>query len=292
MYSKATTMKTLNNKLIIYDSNCKVCSSLRDVVLKVTTIPEDKVKAFTDLDTTLLKKVDPDKFKNVMALIDLSNDETIYGAEGVAYIFASQYKCVEYLLRFKPFYKLFTFLYNTQAHNRYIIALPKSKFECDCFPDKVVKFRLAYIVLTVLISILVTALLGISLATFFNGLSRSQAAFEMILIAGTGWMIQMITASLFMKDKKLDYLGHLGSIMVVGLLVLLPWMLFQAMFHVSNPIFPILNILFSSGMMLWLHYERVKYLQLSQAWTISWFLLLQLTAACWIYYFHFKLNRL
>jgi predicted DCC family thiol-disulfide oxidoreductase YuxK len=281
-------MKTLDNKLIIYDSNCKVCSSWKDVVLKITSIPGDKVKAFAEIDSSLSSKVDPDKFKNVMALIDLSNEQTIYGAEGVAYIFSSQYKWVDFILRCKILYKLFTFLYKTQAYNRYIIALPKSKYECDCFPDKVLKYRLSYIVLTFLFSIGFTGILGMSLSDFIKGKSLIQSALEMILIAGAGWTIQLVIALIFMKDKKLDYVGHFGSIMVVGLLVFSPWITLQNIFHFSNLWFPIISIVFSSGVMLWLHYERVKYLKLDQAWTVSWFVLAQSSSVVSIYFFLLK----
>jgi len=281
-------MKSLANKLIIYDSNCKVCSSLKDVVLRFTSIPDEKVKAHKDLNADLSKHVDPDKFKNVMALIDTTGGQTIYGAEGVAYIFSSQYKIVDLLFRFKPFFRLFNFIYKTQAYNRYIIATPKSKFRCDCFPDRVVKYRVSYIVMTLLISILLTALFGISLKHLFHDMSNKEAATQMLLMAGTGWVLQIISAIVMLRDKALDYIGHLGSIMVVGLLILVPSMLFSALTGIVTPWVPAISVMFSSGYMLYLHINRVRYLEISQGWTISWFLFLQSTAIFWVYIFHLK----
>lgn len=281
-------MKSLTNKLIIYDSNCKVCSSLRDVVLRFTSIPEEKVKAYKDLDEHLTKHVDPDRFKNVMALIDTTGQQTIYGAEGVAYIFSSQYKIVDFLFRFKFIFDLFNFFYKTQAYNRYIIATPKSNFKCDCFPDRVVKYRMSYIVMTLLISVLLTALFGISLKTFFVNLSDADAAMQMLLVAGTGWVLQILLAMVMLRDKALDYIGHLGSIMVVGLLILTPSMLISALTSMNTPWIPVVSVMLSSGYMLYLHINRVRYLELSQGWTISWFLFLQSTALFWIYIFHLK----
>lgn len=280
-------MKTLENKLIIYDSNCKVCSSLRDVVLKITPIREEKVKAYMELSPELSSKVDSDKFKNVMALIDTDGGETIYGAEGIAYVFSSQLKALDFLLRFKPFYYLFTRFYKIQAYNRYIIATPKSNFKCDCFPDRVVRYRVAYIVITLLISVILTSLFGISLRSFFIGTSPVEASIQMLLMAGTGWILQIILAMLLLKEKALDYIGHLGSIMVVGLLILVPSILFHFITGIENIYLPALSVLLSSGYMLYLHIHRTKYLEISQWWTLSWFLLLQTTAAFWVYYFHF-----
>jgi hypothetical protein len=281
-------MKSLTNKLIIYDSNCKVCSSLRDVVLKFTTIPEAKVKAYRELSPEFSNHIDPDKFKNVMALLDTSDGNTLYGAEGIAYIFSSQYKIVDLLLSFSPIFNLFSFLYKTQAYNRYIIATPKSNLKCDCFPDRVVTYRISYIALTLLISIFLTAMFGISLKNFFVGITSLEAAMQMVLMAGTGWVIQIILALVLMRQKALDYIGHLCSIMVVGLLILVPWMLFYSVTGILSPYLPALSVLISSSFMLYLHVQRIKYLEVSRTWTISWFLSLQSTALFWIYFFHIK----
>src|SRR5690349_11912884 len=179
-------MKSLDNILIIYDSNCKVCSSFRELVLKFTSIPEAQIKAYADLSPDLSTRISVNEFRNVMALIDTKGGDTIYGAEGIAYIFSSQYRVIDFLLGFRPVLKLFSFLYKTQAYNRYIIATPKSKFKCDCFPDRVVKYRISYIVLTLLIAVLLTAMFGVSLRNFAGGISPSAAALQMILMAGTG----------------------------------------------------------------------------------------------------------
>lgn len=279
-------MKSLDNKLIIYDSNCKVCSSLRDIVLKLTYIPQDRIKAYKELTPDFSKHVDPDKFKNVMALVDISGDKTLYGAEGIAYIFSSQYKIADFLLGFPLIFKLFNFFYKTQAYNRYIIATPKSKFKCDCLPDKVTKYRVSYIVLTLSIAIFLTAMFGVSLRKLFVNISAFEAAIQMLLIAGTGWLVQIIFATILLKSRALDYIGHLGSIMVVGLLILVPWMLFYAFTGISTFYLPALSVTISSAYMLYLHILRVRYLELTQAWTFSWFMSLQLSALLWIYFFH------
>lgn len=249
-------MNSLNHKLIVYDSNCKVCSSLRDVVLRITPIPESKVVAYRSLSAALSERVDSAKFKNGMALIDTAGGGTIYGSEGVAYIFSSQYRLVAFLLKFKLFFQLFSFLYKTLAYNRYIIAAPKSKFHCDCFPDKIVQYRITYILIASLIAITLTALFGISLCDFFPGMTRSAAAMQMLLMAGTGWVLQLIGAGVFLGNKALDYAGHLCSIMVAGLLVLLPWMLFHAFTTISVVHIPALSVVISSATMLYLHIHR------------------------------------
>ena len=282
-------MKTLENKLIIYDSNCKVCTSFRNAILKVTSIPDSKIVAYKDLPVDLNQRVDPDKFKNEMALLDTTDGQTIYGAEGVAYIFSTQSRLINFLLQFKPVFHLFNFFYRVQANNRYIIATPKSKFKCDCLPDKIVRYRVSYIAMTVFLSVLLTMLFGISLAGLFSNLTAGEAAMQMLLMAGTGWVLQIILAITVLKEKALDYIGHLGSVMVAGLLILIPSMLLSFL-GVQTILIPAISVLVSSSYMLYLHIGRIKYLELSQGWSISWFLFLQATASFWVYFFH--LNKL
>jgi predicted DCC family thiol-disulfide oxidoreductase YuxK len=281
-------MKTLEDKIIVYDSNCKVCTSFKDAILRLTTIPQTKVKALGELTTELIDHVDLEKFKNVMALINTSGGKTLYGSEGVAYILSSQYKIIDTAFTLKPIFNTFNFFYKTLAYNRYIIATPRSNFKCDCFPDKVVRFRVAYIAFAILLAVLLTAAFGLSLRSFFDGMSLSQAAFEMLLIAGTGWVIQIFLAITFLKDKALDYVGHLSSIMVVGLLVLVPWTLFHFVTGIRVIAFPAISVCVSSLFMLYMHMGRAKHLELSRRWTLIWFFGLQSTASFWIYFFHLK----
>lgn len=282
-------MKSLKHKLIVYDSNCKVCSSLRDVVLRITPIPGEKVVAYRSLPSEMSNRVDPAKFRNGMALIDTAGGATIYGPQGVAYIFSSQYKLVDFLLNFQPVLELFTFLYKTLAYNRYIIAAPKSKFLCDCFPDKVVGYRVAYITIALLVATILTALFGNSLRGFFPGMTGSNAAMQMLLMAGTGWVVQLLLAAVFLGNKALDYVGHLSTIMVAGLLILVPWMLFHAITGVYPLYIPVLSVVLSSVTMLYLHINRVRHLGFSQALTLCWFILLQTGAAVWVFFFHINL---
>jgi hypothetical protein len=190
------------------------------------------------------------------------------------------------LLQFKIVFGLFNFFYNTLALNRYIIATPKSTFACDCHPDKVIRYRMSYILITTLLSVILTAWLGISLKPFFPGVSSMDAMVQMLLIAGTGWVLQILLAIVFLRERALDYIGHLGSIMVVGLLILVPWMLIHTVSGIVNPYVPAVSVLASSSVMLYLHYHRARYLELHQRWTLSWLFLLQGTAFVWIYIFH------
>jgi hypothetical protein len=111
----------------------------------------------------------------------------------------------------------------------------------------------------------------------------------MLAIAGTGWFIQIAVAGFFMNtEKRIDYIGNLGVLMIAGVLILVPSLIISPLSNYNFPFIPMLSVLCSSAFMLWQHYKRVKLLHLSQLWTFEWFLRLQITAAFWVYIFYFK----
>ena len=255
-------MKSLDTKLIIYDSNCKVCSSLRDLVLKFTTIPENKIKPLKDLPKEFVGHVDTNRFRNVMALIDTRGGETLYGAEGIAYIFSSQYKVLDFLLSIRPIFLLFNFLYKTQAYNRYVIATPRSNFKCDCLPDRVVKYRVSYIVITMLISVLLYGLIGVSVKNFLPEVTSFTILFSTVI---STVFVGLVASG----GKILDYIGHVSSVLIVGGLLMLPWLLCAA-FGFYQPIIFWTNVGVSCIYVIYLHFLRMKYLEIRQSATIIW----------------------
>ncbi len=144
-----------------------------------------------------------------------------------------------------------------------------------------------YMVCNVLIALLLTALFGISLKGF-AGLLAIEAAVQMLLMAGTGWVLLIFFAFLRLSfPMALAYTNLLGKLMVVGLLVLVPSMLLHFVFNLQYISIPVLSVFGSSSLMLYLHYTICKYLQLPHYWTMYWFVLLQGGAVTWTLYFYF-----
>jgi len=278
----------MENKLIIYDSNCKVCVGLRDLMLALRLVKVEECVAYRRLEPQFKQLVSAERFRNEMALIDTRGGTTLYGAEGVSYVFADKIKLLQLLFRFRPFFLLFRFLYKILAFNRYVVATPRQQsITCDCYPEAATRYRIAYISLAVFLSVFLTALFGASVHEAL-GVKPAAGAVQLLLMAGTGWVIQILIAALSLeRQQALDYVGHLGTIMVAGLLVLVPSMAFYFITGIRFYPFPVLSVLCSSGLMLYLHYHRTLYLGLPQRWTAQWFLLLQLTAFLWLLYFHF-----
>lgn len=169
-----------------------------------------------------------------------------------------------------------------QWNNKYL-KLPSKQFDKELDTSQMpFHFRLSYWTWSTVLASLITFLFGTSMAVFVPELTWFQSGAAMLLIAGTGWLVQASIAYLGIGNKRNEYLSNLVTIMWLGTIPLLPAALLD--FFLPNPNFliPLVAVAFSSLMMLRQHFVRTQSLQLSQIWTLSWFLVLQSTALIWI----------
>jgi predicted DCC family thiol-disulfide oxidoreductase YuxK len=278
----------MENKLIVYDGNCGLCTSVHALMLSLGVIASVETSSYQQLQPEEKVLITADRFRNEMALVDRKGEATLYGAEGIAYILSARLPYIGKLFKVGFVMILFRFFYKFIAYNRYLIA-PSSKalINCDCYPKAPLPYRLLYILITLLISVALTAWFGITLR-HYAGLSAAQAALQMLLIAGTGWIL-VIAASFasFTYPEALEYTGHLGTIMVAGLLVLLPSILISSVLQIQYLTLPLLSVMCSSSIMLYFHHKRVQHLNLSKSWNVLWFTSLQLGAISWVLFFYY-----
>lgn len=251
-------MYTLADKRIVFDGNCRVCTGLKVLMIRLGVIKEEHCSNFHALSLDLKQYIDPELFRNEMALLDLQTKTVLYGAEGIGYIFKSRFGFFRLLFSSSFFLQIFLRLYKTIAYNRYIMAVPKNGMECDCFPDTVHAYRLAYILITYGLSSLLTFVFMRN-----TGYASTSSLFAM------PWFLQTVAALIFMKEKRLDYLGHIGSSVLLGSLLLMPAILLGIL-AVNHLGFYAISLIAAWGWMSYLHNYRSRYLQLGKVWRISW----------------------
>ncbi|GAB5523689.1 MAG: hypothetical protein Roseis2KO_15610 [Roseivirga sp.] len=268
-------METLANKWIIYDGNCGLCLNSKKWLTRLGIIPEGKCLNYHLLDESLSAKIDQEHFRYEMALVDDQSDKTLYGLEGILEVFGAKVGLVKGIKPGSVLFTLLNFVYHTISYNRYFLFPRKSRFACECDPPFVMKYFQRWMVLGIMIAMVVSALFGAFVAPLFEKTSIDMAG-EMLLIVGAGWGLQLLFSGLLMTlDQKRDYWRHLVLIMVTGVLILLPGMLFFWLPPASLSAVAITSVTASSTVMALMHFRRVRYMGLSQGWTISWFLSLQ-----------------
>ena len=266
-------MKTMQQKAIIYDNTCPMCQAYTKAFVKYGFLGQQNRIAFTELkDQPFIAQMDLQRSKHEIPLVDLSNGETIYGLDALLFILSEKWPLTGKVIRIKPLYWFFKRLYATVSYNRRIIvASQKQETLFDCAPDFNLKYRRVFILFAVVFSSLITIWFGASMAHYLH---TNGAVGKMLLIVGSGWALQFILASLFMKQKTIDYFGHLATIMLMGVLLLIPGVVLSAFTRYQYELIPVASVCISGGMMLWQHIKRIGYMQLSQRWTFLWFLTL------------------
>ncbi len=283
-------METLANKWIIYDGNCGLCLNSKKWLTRLGIIPESKCLNYHLLEEDLSGKIDPEHFRYEMALVDDTSDKTLYGLEGILEVFGARVSFVKGIKPGSFLFGILNFLYHTISYNRYFLFPRKSRFACECDPPFVRKYFLRWMVMGLLLAMMISALFGAAVAGLFEK-SVPEMAGQMLLIVGTGWGLQLLLSGLWMtRDQRRDYWRHLVLIMVAGVLILLPGMLFFWLPDTAFATVAIVSVVASSTVMSLMHFRRIRHMGLSQAWTISWFMCLQVFAI-W-FSFHFNLLML
>jgi predicted DCC family thiol-disulfide oxidoreductase YuxK len=197
-------MKTLKDKVIIYDDVCPLCNAYTEGFVQLGWLmPENRI-GFAAANPELLKKIDINRARHEIPLFDKITEETLYGKEALFYIIGEQFPILIPLFAFS-FFKIFIyFLYQIITYNRRIIAgskAPKTGF--DCAPDFNIKYRIIYILLAGLFCYLL------------NPLNTQTIDFQFLItifVFGAA-----ILRGLFYRGilKKMDYWGHLITVILI-----------------------------------------------------------------------------
>jgi hypothetical protein len=281
-------MRTPTNKAILYDDNCPMCAMYTQGFVQWGVLqPENRIpftKAGQQLKPEALAvQLDTSRARHEIPLVDLAGGPTLYGIDAMVYLLSRRIPLIGHLSHLKPLYRFFQFLYSLVSYNRRIIVpSPPHSAAFDCTPAFHLGYRLAFIGYALVLASLITYAFGGSVSAFW---SVENSGEKMLLLCGTGWLMQMSWAIIFLKEKRIDYLGHLAVLMIVGVLILIPGMVVSWLTKHQFVLVPVASVLISSGVMLWQHIRRVRHLGLSQWWTVAWFVALQSTAAFWLYGF-------
>ncbi len=275
-------MKAIDQKIMVYDNKCPMCVWYTGQFVKNGMLSSKNRVGFHELERHPLKsKINLQKAKHEIPLIDQQGGETIYGIDALLYVLSSKIKLIGIVGRFLPVYWLLKRFYAMISYNRRIIVPIKKEDAPIVHPDFNLKYRLSYIVFAAVIAAAITYWLGWSLEGVWQGEEQVLGG-QMLLIAGTGWLATAVIALLLLPDKKVDYLGQLATVMLIGVLVLVPGIVLKQLLNDTSGWVLMGSVLASSSIMLWQHAKRARFLALRPAWTLCWFICLQLGALLWI----------
>lgn len=197
-------MKTLSNKIIIYDDVCPLCKAYTSGFVNIGWLLPNHRIGFSSASPELLASIDLDRARHEIPLYDTQTKEALYGKDALFFILGEEFPALKQLFRWRIFRFFIAGLYQIITYNRRIIAGSKAPANgFDCAPDFNGFYRWLYIGLTSLVSLLIIAS-QISLWTM------PVIGFFIVAVIGVlkGFFIQNFI-------NKTDYYGHLTTVLLV-----------------------------------------------------------------------------
>ena len=130
-------MKTLDNKALIYDSNCPLCCWYTDKFVQIGVLEENGRISFNELNPNQTKNLDARRSRHEIPLLDTETGKVEYGIDGLTLILANVFPWFRNVLTNKYAKQFVKPLYSFISYNRRIIVPSKiaETQTMDCAPD-------------------------------------------------------------------------------------------------------------------------------------------------------------
>ncbi len=252
-------MRTLKNHALIYDSECPMCNLYSKGFIAAGMLDQNGRKAFTELSAETKNRIDFNRAKNEIALVDHAKNKVIYGLDSLLLIIGNAFPMLEKTARIQPLYWFLKKLYSFVSYNRKQIIPSKNNHKAEaCNPDFNLKYRMAYLVFIAVFSAYVLSLFSEKL-----GLSRNFFRELGICTGQIFW--QTVFLKVYLKEKIWDYLGNMMTVSLIG-----TFLLITGLFLDLNAIAAFIYFGTVVAIMFLEHIRRCRILGLNLLLTLSW----------------------
>src|SRR6185503_17536053 len=143
-------MSFMKNKILIYDDSCPLCTWYSGLFVKYGFLNADGRKPFSTLDDKLLSKIDFDKSRNEIPLLDTSTNKVLYGIDALLEILDQKIPLIKATGNLAPIKWLLTKLYKLISYNRKVIAAKRCGHgDIDCSPGYNYLYRFIFMAVCV-----------------------------------------------------------------------------------------------------------------------------------------------
>jgi hypothetical protein len=214
-------MMGMKNKILVYDDNCPLCTWYSGLFVKYGFLNIDGRKAFSTLDDRLLSKIDFDKSRNEIPLLDISTNKVVYGIDSLLEILDQKIPFIKTAGNIAPVKWFLKKLYKLISYNRKVIVAKKcAPGSIDCSPDTNYLYR--FIFMTICLAFNTIMLYPIQ-NNVFNKLSYYHISLLQLQVAHFAFVIINCTLAFsFSKTKGYEYLGQVNMLALSVILLLTP----------------------------------------------------------------------
>jgi len=209
------------NLILVYDDLCPLCALYTSWFVKTGLLPAEGRKSFSDLSPVLLNKIDFDKSRNEIPLIDTNQNRVLYGIDSLLEILAQDFPFLKSIGNLSPVKWFLKKFYKFISYNRKVIVAKKcGPGAIDCSPD----FNIFYRTLFMLVFLLFNTAMLFPVHNFvLRSIPQYQHSAMALQVAHACLVILNIflAASLDLR-KAIDYLGQVNMLALISILLLIP----------------------------------------------------------------------
>ena len=257
----------LKNYKLLVDQDCPMCKIYGKAFHKLGLLDKDCITTYQMESANKTIALDYERASDEIAFHDTVSGQTTYGINALILIITQGTGLAFRLLHNKLIYKPLLALYKFISYNRKVIyPTADNDNSIACTPSYNSQFRWSYIILVAIVTGLIVNQFT---ATLFAHLGWShRLSTEMIVCFGqVVW--QSTAIGILRKEKRMDYLGNMSTVSLIGALLMIP---FLVIFQYWHPSLPMTLIIFFSviGVMFLEHIRRCKLLEIPLWMTASW----------------------
>jgi len=219
----------MKNKILVYDDNCPLCTWYSSLFVKYGFLNADGRKPFSTLDDILLDKIDFDKSRNEIPLLDTSTNEVVYGIDALLEILDQKIPFIKATGNFAPLKWVLKRVYKLVSLNRKVIVAKKcGPANIDCSPDYNYLYRFIFMAVCLVFNTLMLYPLHNNL---FSKLSYYHL--ELYELQEAHFVFVIINCTLafsFQKAKRYEYLGQVNMLALLVILLLTSLLIIQFIF--------------------------------------------------------------
>jgi len=219
----------MKNKILVYDDNCPLCTWYSGLFVKYGFLNPDGRKPFSTLDDKMISKIDFDKSRNEIPLLDTATYKVFYGIDALLEILDQKIPFIKATANFAPLKWTLKKIYKLISFNRKVIVAKKcGPGSIDCSPDTNYFYRFTFMVLCLAFN---TLMLFPFQNNLFGKLSYYHLDIYQLQAAHFAFVIINCTLALsFSKTRGYEYLGQVNMLALSVNFLLIPLMILHYFF--------------------------------------------------------------
>ena len=248
-----------NDLELLIDEDCPMCNMYGNYLAKNDLVC---LNSYQNAVQQKSNSVNYEKAKNQIALIDHKNNKTIYGLEALYKAFEKKFPRLIGFLKLPLLAKIMPVVYAFISYNRKQIAPSASKI---CNPSFILKYRIAYLLFGLIISAFIFKIFCQKIIYDFIHLFSFNTILFLLAIH---FCFQFTILLKYKFEKRIDYLGNLCTVFIIGNLLLVPIVILNTILELSNWIIAT-YVLLLVGFLIRVHFKRCKMIEVGYLPTIS-----------------------